>query len=167
MKKNKCLYGQAKTIVLLRVFVGLTLTLFALTACSDESKLKKVAQEPSTEVVTEVYVPTPQEALDRVSLLITDEMRVFDVNEHHDQLYEIIKKESIGLEEEEIKPLISSVINNYMDDYFKNLIREQLSEYNEQFSSDEVETIFNNTSRTALYELIALYEWTYYQKSVK
>ncbi len=157
MTKNNVLKG----------LMVLVLVTFLSTACSSDQK-NVDADILTTEVVTtESYEPTPQEKLDELETLIEDEMRVFDVNLHHETLQKKIKSEVVGLAEEEAKSHIATIVTDYMDVYFKERIRELLFMVNESYSVDEVETLFESTSRASLYELIVLYEWTYYQKSIK
>lgn len=151
----------------LKGLMVLVLVSFLSTACSSEQKSMDTDIITTEEVTTESYEATPQEKLDEVETLIEDEMRVFDVNLHHDTLHNKIKSEVIGLEDEEAKLHIATIVTDYMDVYFKERIRELLFMVNESYSVDEVETLFDNTSRASLYELIVLYEWTYYQKSMK
>ena len=52
-----------------------------------------------------------------------------------------------------------------MDEYFKEIIGNILLEYNDKYMAEDVETIFETTSRSALYELIVLYEYTFYENN--
>ena len=91
MKKNS----------MLKVLVVLGLVAFLSTACSPDRKGLESDIVTTEEVTTESYEPTPQEKLDEVKILIDDEMRVFDVNLHHETLQNKIKSEVIGLKDDE------------------------------------------------------------------
>lgn len=134
-----------------------------LSACDASTAVNTKNIELSSEETLELEVPTPSEQIELVKAKVVDEMRVFDVNAHHDTLYAEISKLPEGLESEQLKSEISDIVNQYMDEYFHEVIGAILLEYNDKYMASEVETIFDNTSRTALYELIVLYEYTFYE----
>jgi hypothetical protein len=61
--------------------------------------------------------------------------------------------------------MIKETVESVMDAYFRSRIGDLLLNYNEYYTASDVETVFNNTSRTALYQLIELYEWTFYKNN--
>ena len=143
------------------VTVMILLILFTVTGCnrSDTVVSKTLSTEETSE--TQFYEETPSEEMAIVLELIKDEMRVFDVAEHHDALMEEIQKLDKGLSEEDLKIAIENIVKTRMDSYFYTRIETILSEYNPNYGPNDVETLFNNTSRTALYDLIVLYEVTF------
>lgn len=136
-----------------------------LSACDASTAQNNKKIELSSEETLELEVPTPSEQIELVKAKVVDEMRVFDVNAHHDALYAEISKLPEGLEPEQLKSEISDIVNQYMDVYFHEVISAILMEYNDKYMASEVETIFDNTSRTALYQLIVLYEYTFYENN--
>lgn len=146
--------------MILTLFIGLTLF-----GCGASDISGTLVTESTTEEETNIEVPTPENQMDLAKVRIAEEMRVFDVNVHHEILYSEIINQSGNLTSEEVKALIPDIVSVYMDGYFRNRVGEILSEYNAQYAQTDVETIFESTSRASLYELIVLYEWTYYQKN--
>lgn len=128
--------------------------------------LKKQGSTSLVQTETEETVErldTPADTIDIVIKQIDDEMRVFDVGDHHEALIGIIREKVDSLDEEEVRPIIKETVEIYMDAYFISRIKDVLRSYNEGFTDSDVEMVFNSTSRTALYELIELYEWTFYK----
>lgn len=128
--------------------------------------LKQQVSNDSTQSETEETVErvdTPEDTLGIIIKQIDDEMRVFDVGDHHEALIGIIMEKAVTLEAEEIRPMIKETVEIYMDAYFMSRIKEVLRSYNERFTDSDVDMVFKSTSRTALYELIELYEWTFYK----
>lgn len=158
--------GYNRTATLKRIccvaalFIGLTLM-----GCSSSNVADQASTEETTEPVTSFEVSTPEDQMNLAMGQIADEMRVFDVGDHHDLLFAQIVEQSSGLSEDDTKTVISDVVALYMDAYFKERIGEVLTLYNENYAVSDVETIFSSTSRAALYELIELYEWTFYKNN--
>ena len=147
-------------VMVLSLFIGLTLM-----GCGASKTSVTAVSEPTTEEVTTIEVPTPENQMDLAKARIAEEMRVFDVNAHHETLYAEIVNQSGSLSAEEVKAIIPDIVSDYMDQYFRNRVGEILAEYNDSYALSDVETIFESASSTSLYELIALYEWTFYQKN--
>lgn len=137
----------------------------ALIGCKPLKSQSVEVLSTTLEEETQKEVDTPEEIRTLIIRQVNEETRIFDVNEHHPVLYEIILDKSKKLNEDQVRPMIKDTIQMYMDDYFMQRIREILETYNEYYTASDVETIFNNTSRTALYELIELYEWTFYKNN--
>lgn len=153
-----------KSVKRILLTASLMLVSVLLVGCSKESKKIEVELIATTE--NERYEEeTPPELMDQVLSAIVSEMRVFDVNAHHDSLQDLIQEAVLDESEDEIKAIINEKVREHMDAYFYNRIGEVLETYNPNYSQSDVETIFNNTSRTALYELIELYEWTFYKNN--
>lgn len=134
-----------------------------LTGCGGKSRVISETLEPLSEETTRYEVPTPPDEMDRVLAQVREEMRVFDVNLHHETIYAAFVDQISGLEEAAAKTVIFDTVATQMDAYFYERIRELLSGVNPDYAYEDVETLFNSTTRTSLYELITLYEWTYYQ----
>jgi len=143
---------------------SLVLVSMLLLGCSKESKKIEVELNPTTETVR-FEEETPPNLMDQVLSTIVSEMRVFDVNVHHESLQALIQEAVLDKSEDEIKAVISEKVSEHMDAYFYDRIGEVLELYNPNYAQSDVETIFNKTSRTALYELIELYEWTFYKNN--
>lgn len=146
--------------MVLTLFIGLTLF-----GCGASDVSDTVVSETTIEEETNNEVQTPENQMDLAKQRIAEEMRVFDVNVHHDILYTEIINQSGNLSSEEVKAIIPDIVTMYMDGYFRNRVGEILTEYNAQYAQSDVETIFESASRASLYELIVLYEWTFYQKN--
>ena len=141
--------------------VMLLLILFTVTACSrSEIVVSKTLNTEETSE-TQYYEETPSEEMAIVLELVKDEMRVFDVAEHHEALMKEISKLDKGLSGDEFKIAVENIVKTRMDSYFYTRIETILSDYNPNYGPNDVETLFNNTSRTALYDLIVLYEVTF------
>lgn len=147
----------------MHIIVLLSMLLFM--GCQSTSGSQTQKLETTEETTTRYEVPTPEDELAIVLGQIKEEMRIFDVQAHHDSLYDLIltEQKTKGTEIEKIE--IYAIVETYMDDYFRQLTHEILSAHNENYSLDEVDLVFNQTSRTGLYDLITLYEWTYYSKN--
>lgn len=142
------------------VFVTLTLI-----GCSTSKEVIMETHETSTEPITIYETPTPDDQMALVKSRLIEEMRIFDVGAHHDALYNQIKNIEKNLSEGEVKEAISEIVTTYMDGYFLEKTHEILSEYNDSYAISDVETLFESTSRTSLYTLIELYEWSFYNKN--
>ena len=136
---------------------------FTLTGCSPSNSNEIETTETVVEEETREEIPTPSEAIDEVFQQYLEEVRVFDVNVHHEPLYLEIKNAVTNEEGDELKALIATKVTEYMDGFFKERIAELLQEHNENYRLSEVEDIFERVSRESLYELIVLYEVEYYK----
>lgn len=146
------------------VILGLILSV-SLIGCKS---LKNNDSEPTVTTESEEnekVVETPDDVMALIINQIKEEMRVFDVGDHHAILYDMISEKSVGLDDDQIRLMIKETVQTYMDAYFRAEIIELLMSHNAHYSESDVETVFNNTSRTALYELIELYEWTFYKNN--
>ncbi len=144
------------------IIVFVTLTLIG---CSASKEVIKESYETSTEPITTYETPTPDDQMALVKSQLIEEMRIFDVGAHHDALYSQIKNIEKDLTEDEVKEAISEIVKTYMDSYFLEKTREILSKYNDNYAISDVETLFESTSRSSLYTLIELYEWSFYNKN--
>lgn len=145
----------------LLVGVILLLILFTVTGCNrSEIVVSKTLNTEETSE-TQYYEETPSEEMAIVLDLVKDEMRVFDVAEHHEALVDEIQKLDKGLSDDDLRIAIENIVKMRMDSYFYTRIETILGDFNPNYGPDDVETLFNNTSRTALYELIVLYEVTF------
>lgn len=142
------------------LFIVLTLM-----GCSASKTVIKKTLETDSEATTGMEVPTPDDQMELAKIKVEEEMRIFDVNEHHDSLYAEISLIDSELSELAIKDAISEIVKVYMDAYFQEKTREILSEFNENYTMSDVETLFESTSRTSLYKLIELYELSFYNKN--
>ena len=149
---------------ILNAFLILCIVL-TVSACDASAVKNNQKLTTSPDETLELEVPTPSEQIDLVKARVEDEMRIFDVVAHHEALYQEIKNIPKTLDSEQIKLEISDVVKQYMDEYFHRMIGDILLEYNDKYMALEVETIFDSTSRTALYELITLYEYTFYENN--
>lgn len=136
---------------------------FTLTGCSPSNNEELETTEVVVEDETREEIPTPSEAIDQVLQQYLEEVRVFDVNVHHDPIYSEIEKSVTNEEGDELKALIATKVAEYMDGFFKERIAELLQEHNEQYCLSEVDDLFERVSRESLYELIVLYEVEYYK----
>lgn len=148
---------------LMHIIVLLSIILFV--GCQSTSGSQTQKLETTEESTTRYEVPTPEDELAKVLRLVKEEVRIFDVQAHHESLYDLILSEQKEKGTEIEKSEIYTIVETYMDDYFWQLTHEMLRAYNENYSLDEVDLIFDQTSRTGLYDLITLYEWTYYSKN--
>lgn len=146
------------------MLIVLQLCVLFFAGCQSKSGSQTQIFETTEETTSRYEVPTPENELAIVLGEIKDEMRIFDVQAHHESLYALI----LSLEKEKgstiEKSEIYSIVETYMDDYFWQLTHDLLSAYNENYALEEVEIIFEQTSRNGLYDLITLYEWTFYNK---
>lgn len=152
-------------MIKIKVFMILLLIVSSVSLFGCQSLKNKDSEDKVTTESKEVgeKVDTPEDTLKKIIRQINDEMRVFDVNEHHESLSDIISEKAEGLEEDQVRQLIKETVQSYMDAYFTKRIEDVLVVYNEGYTPSDVETVFKSTSRTALYELIELYEWTFFK----
>jgi len=146
-----------------RVGILSLIVAMVLTGCGGKSRVISETLEPLSEETTHYEVLTPPDEMDRVLALVREEMRVFDVNLHHEAIYAAFSEQISGLDETSAKRVIYDTVVTQMDAYFYERISALLASVNADYAYEDVETLFNSTSRTSLYELITLYEWTYYQ----
>ena len=146
-----------------RAFLLSLISAMILTGCGGKSRVISETLEPLTEETTRYEVLTPPDDMDRVLAQVREEMRVFDVNLHHETIYEAFVDQIGGLDETAAKAVIYDTVATQMDAYFNERIHALLASVNTDYASEDVETLFNSTSRASLYELITLYEWTFYQ----
>ena len=146
------------------MLITLQLVMLILMGCQSKTGSQTQILETTEETTTRYEVATPENALAIVLEQIKEEMRIFDVEAHHESLNALV----LSLEKEKgsrvEKAEIYTIVETYMDTYFWQLTHDLLSAYNENYSLEEVEVIFRQTSRNGLYDLITLYEWTYYNK---
>ncbi len=142
------------------LFIVLTLM-----GCSASKTVIKETLKTETEATTSMEVSTPDDLMALARAKVEEEMRIFDVNAHHDSLYAEISSIDSELSEESIKEAISEIVRTYMDAYFLEKTRDILSEFNENYTMSDVETLFDSTSRASLYKLIELYELSFYNKN--
>ena len=149
-----------------QIIFGLTLlfVLLTLIGCNASKTVIKKPVVASTESETQLEIPTPDDQMALVKRRLNEEMRIFDVGAHHDALYAEISILDKGLTDLEIKAALSKIVKDYMDTYFLDKTGEILSEYNENYTLSDVNTLFESTSRKSLYTLIELYEWSFYTK---
>lgn len=152
-------------MIKIKVFMILLLIVSSVSLFGCQSLKNKDSEDKVTTESKEVgeKVDTPEDTLKKIIRQINDEMRVFDVNEHHESLSDIISEKAEGLEGDQVRQLIKETVQSYMDAYFTKRIEDVLVVYNEGYTPSDVETVFKSTSRTALYELIELYEWTFFK----
>lgn len=149
-------------VVVIPIYCILISTLFL--GCKHESKSIDVDLVLTTEA-ERFEEETPPDLMDQALSKVLSEMRVFDVNAHHDVIQDLIQLAVENESEAEIKAIIKEKVREHMDAYFYTRIGEILENYNPNYAQSDVETLFNKTSRTALYELIELYEWTFYKNN--
>lgn len=150
-----------------RVYSSIFLVVLTLTlmGCSSSKTVIKKTLEPLSESTVASEKPMLDEQMALAKKKIEKEMRIFDVQVHHDALYGTISNIDKGLTDVEIKMAISEIVRDYMDAYFYEKIGEILSETNGNYMNSDVETLFKSTSRASLYALIELYEWSFYKKN--
>ena len=153
-------FGKSVWRIITILFIVLTLM-----GCSASKTVIKETLETESEATSVMEVSTPEDQMELAKIKVEEEMRIFDVNEHHDSLYAEISLIDSELSESAIKEAISEIVKDYMDAYFHEKTREILSEFNENYTMSDVETLFESTSRTSLYKLIELYELSFYNKN--
>ena len=146
------------SVLILILFISLTLM-----GCNPSNKSELETTELLVEEETREEVPTPEDTFDRVKNQYRNEVRVFDVVEHHEPIYSEILQSVSGETEDALKLLIEEKVRVYMDDFFKERIAELLEIENSHYALSEVDEIFESVSRESLYELIVLYEYEYYK----
>jgi uncharacterized lipoprotein NlpE involved in copper resistance len=147
-----------------RIFTILFIVL-TLMGCNASKTVIKETLEVKTEDTSSDEVSTPDDQMALAKKKVEEEMRIFDVNAHHDALYAEIVSLDKALSETELKAAISQIVKDYMDAYFLEKTRKILSEYNEYYTDSEVESLFEGTSRASLYKLIELYELSFHNKN--
>ncbi len=154
------IFGKSSWRIVTILFIVLTLM-----GCSASKTVINETLDTDVEATTVMEVSTPDDQMELAKIKVEEEMRIFDVNAHHDSLYAEISLIDSELSELEIKAAISEIVKVYMDAYFLEKTRAILSEFNENYTMSEVETLFESTSRASLYKLIELYELSFYNKN--
>lgn len=148
----------------MKILMGILflVVMIAVNGCSAKVVSPKV-DVPAIEEALEEKVFTDEDTLSTLVLQLQEEMRVFDVVEHHDALLLAIEERMTGTDEDVLKKIATEVVVEYMNGQLEARIIELLSELNEMHSIDERDWVFHQISTQSLYRFIILYEVAYYK----
>lgn len=141
----------------------IALLVVTLTACTGYSKKseRKVVEVP--EKVEHERVVTEEEVKEKLLKQLSDEVRIYDVVEHQAVFREAIEAQMVGKNMDQLESTVQSIVVEHMDAYWDQRVRELLSQENEWYDESDVEWLLDRISTEDLYELIVLYEATYYK----
>lgn len=141
----------------------IALLVVTLTACTGYSKKseRKVVEVP--EKVEHERVVTEEEVKEKLLKQLSDEVRIYDVVEHQAVFREAIEAQMVGKNMDQLESTVQSIVVEHMDAYWDQRVRELLSQENEWYDESDVEWLLERISTEDLYELIVLYEATYYK----
>ena len=145
-----------------KVVLSVLLGVFIFNGCSTDESVS-VKKDEVVEESVEKTVTTDDDALEDLVIKIQEEMRIFDVVEHHDALLSGIESEMTGSDEARLKEITQRVVKTYMDEHLKKRITELLTEVNPQHKIEERDWVFHQVSTQSLYRFITLYEVAFYK----
>lgn len=162
MSRERAFEWRGVRLGVMAILLGACVTCAVACGAKAPDAVRTEVTTESTEA-TEATEETPEEALQSVRETLQEEIRIFDVKDHHAALAAEIKTRTEGLTDASaIKAQIQDVVKTHMDEHFKARIGTLLSEKNPHYGQEEADALFNALDPSALYELIALYEWTDY-----
>ncbi|MBF4693279.1 hypothetical protein [Fusibacter ferrireducens] len=146
------------------LFLSIVILVVFLTGCQKETgKVQTVTLEPTVEERKEE--PVTEEQLDAILKKIQADMRVFDVVEYHDDLYEQIKsKVSAGADDDTLNEIINPIVKAYIDDILSDKIKESLGEY---YAQADYDWLVDRIETESLQKLIVAYEREYIKHIAK
>lgn len=153
--EKKILIGMAIIGIILLLAIGV-MTYILLTREAPVEKMKSEQAE-----VEEVVEPPPleEEALLKATKVVGERLRVFDVEEHQLQLLADIKESlSSGMNDEEKKQVIESVVNSRLTVWKDQVIRDTLIELYGEYSTEDYESIDDKTNISKLREFVIRFE---------
>ncbi len=143
-----------------------SLLLFILCGCSKTIEVKEEQVVAEADVIEEETYPVGEDILDSIREKLQEEMRIFDVVAHHEEIYDLVSAEiSSDDTDEEMNEKIGSIVKNYMDAYLDGRIREELTLVESQYDPNDVQWLRDHVKTSDLYQLITVYEREYYKHS--
>ncbi|MGX8796441.1 hypothetical protein ACR6HW_10195 [Fusibacter sp. JL298sf-3] len=138
---------------------------FLMTACAKERPVESEALLPEApEEVEEEKVPTEESDKEKVLSQVREEVRVFDVVEHHDALNAGIREAMKNSDASELDEIATAVVTVHMDAHWRERVKDLLSEVNPNYETEDVDWVLDRISTSDLYELMVLYEVAFYKK---
>ena len=148
-----------------KITLILLIVAMLLTGCGTQASTTK-KYELEVEEVEEI-APIEENLLASLIRDIQDEMRIFDVVEHHEALIKRIENEvPADLDSEEMTAQISEIVSSYMDEILRDRIREGLSNIQDPYSDEDVIWVRSQISTDDLYHLITIYEREFYKREL-
>lgn len=147
------------------VLFGLGLLSTVLFACQEEAAIQKTYVLEEEVVEEEVLAePIEEDALTALRDEIQDEMYIFDVVEHHEDIYTlVVDAVTPSMDAETLNDTIASVVKTYMDEKLRIRIDQGLKAIQEDYRQEDAQWIFDTVSTHSLYNLITVYEREYYK----
>jgi len=145
-------------------FVVLWLVLvFTLMGCKTEEIDMdiEIIIEPPVSVEKE---PMPED--DRVIVLneLQKEMKIFDVEEHHDGIFRLISEvDFISGSDEDMDQIIYPIVAGYMNASLDEKIVEVLDKMDESYTLEDIKWLKENVNTNELYGFITIYEREFYK----
>lgn len=135
-----------------------------ITGCHQEpSNVKTVTLEPVIE--ERVEEPVTEDQLDAILKKLQADMRVFDVVEYHDELYnQIESKVSGGEDDDTLNAIVNPIVESYINDVLSNKIKESLGEY---YAQADYDWLYTRVETKSLQKLIVAYEREYIKHIAK
>jgi len=148
-----------------KITLILLIVAMLLTGCGTQAPTTK-KYELEVEEVEEI-APIEENLLVSLITDIQDEMRIFDVVEHHEALIKRIENEvPADLDSEEMTAQISEIVSSYMDEILRDRIRKGLSNIQDPYSDEDVIWVRSQISTDDLYHLITIYEREFYKREL-
>lgn len=144
----------------MKKMVWLLILLMILTGCKADTRkveTKDIEAEPIDE---KIYVePIDEDTFKRAKLLIQKELDIFDFNDEHDILQEmILDVVNTGMSEDEMKVAVSSVVEGHMETVKKKTIEKVLSDNEIPYSTYDVDDLMRVTTNDALVDIVVAFE---------
>lgn len=141
----------------------MVLLLMVNTACSSNKgqTLRKVETIPEEKAHERIF--TEEDVKERLLRQLSDEVRIYDVVEHQEAFRTSIDTQMAGKPMDQLESVVKDIVIEHMDAYWEERVRELLAEENEWYEESDVTWILDRISTEDLYDLIVLYEATYYK----
>ena len=144
------------------LWVSLVIVLVIGCAKENPSATTYVLETKEPEIV--VAQPIEEDLLTKLRDEIQEEMFVFDVVEHHEAIYELVKgRVDKSMDDQALTAEITKVIQAYMDEQLDTRIDSGLREIQSDYNEDDANWVRETISTRALYNLITIYEREYYK----
>ncbi|GAU76359.1 hypothetical protein [Fusibacter sp. 3D3] len=141
-----------------RIFFSTVVLVALITGCGQETvKTKTVTPEEVEE--TRVEEPVTEEQLDIILKKLQSDMRVFDVVDYHDDIFNQIKSEVSGGEDDDaLNAIINPIVENYIQEVLADKIKVSLGE---NYAEADFDWLYTHVEIKSLQKLIVAYEREY------
>ena len=138
---------------------------FMVAACRSTEPVQDETELETTQEETLVRLATEEDTLAALLKNLQAEMRVFDVVEYHDAIYQELENAMKETPDSSLETTAESVVESFIENQLIERIRIELAAENPLYKSEEVDWLYDQIDTNDLIELIVLYEVLYYEKA--